>query len=55
MNLTLSSNLCLFLGRCRQDNNKDSSILKEIMKHDIYFHPSSKPLFIDLTCTIYNY
>lgn len=55
MNLTLASNLCLFLAKCRRENNKDSDVLKEIMKHDIYFHPSSKSFFIDLTCTIYNH
>lgn len=31
------------------DNNKDSGVLKEIMKYDIYFHPFSKSPFIDLT------
>jgi len=40
MNVTLASNLCLFLARCRRDNNKDSDVSKEIMKYDIYFHPS---------------
>lgn len=55
MNLTLASNLCLFLAKRRCDNNKDSDVLKEIMKYDIYFHPSSKSPFIDLTCTIYYY
>lgn len=54
MHLTLASNLCLFLAKCRCDDNKDSDVLKEITKHDIYFHPSSKSFFIDLTCTIYN-
>ena len=55
MNLTLASNLCLFLAKRRCDNNKDSDVLKEIMKYDIYFHPSSKSPFIDLTCTISYY
>lgn len=53
MNLTLASNLCLFLARCWHENNKDSDVLKEIMKYDIYFHLSSKSPFIDLTCTVY--
>lgn len=55
MNLTPASNLCLFLAKRRCDNNKDSDVLKEIMKYDIYFHPFSKSPFTDLTCTIYYY